>query len=133
MVSNCIVHHLSFLRFYFSLFAVLFSTTTIVTLVFYYCSYYYILLYFILASLSQPMILPFISSPSIPPGGGEERANDCVVLRCWLELNHNTLLEYKTQNSDNVTSVNQAKFHLESKYKHKVLLQYTNHSYSQTS
>ena len=90
VVTNCIVHHLSFSWVLFLFFCYI---------PFHY-SYYYnifilsVIFYFTLVIkqfLSQPIRLGvlFFDSPPHPTGRGEG-VSGCVVLSCWLGLNHDS-------------------------------------------
>lgn len=76
VVSNCIVHHFSFLSFispFMFLFITIIITISIIKLL-----------------LSQPTRFTYFSCsfPCQVEGLGEEGVSSCVVLRLWLRFNH---------------------------------------------
>ena len=91
LVSNCIVHHLSFLGCYFFFCCIIFLLQLLLFLV---SSVFYFTLV-IKLFLSQPTSFTFFSplSSSSPHWQGEG-GSGCMVLSCWLGLNHDTLIAF---------------------------------------
>ena len=90
VVSNCIVHHLSFLGYYF-FFSVIFLFITIIIILILYLFLVHIIFYFTLVIklfLSQPTSFTFVFPILLPIPLGREGVSGCVVLSCWLGSNH---------------------------------------------
>lgn len=90
VVSNCIVHHLSFLGF-FLFFFVIFIFITIIIILILYLFLVHIIFYFTLIIklfLSQPTSFTFVFQILLPIPLGREGVSGCVVLSCWLGSNH---------------------------------------------
>lgn len=87
VVSNGIVHYLSFLSFITLLTFVVFLFMTIIMIIIMFCLIS-ILKLFLCKPLGFTFFFPQFSSPSAQDG--RDWDSGCILLSCWLRLNHNT-------------------------------------------